>query len=293
MKSSRNLTPDADKVQSWLPMDLVQNLIELALHEKTGSGEAERLFNQPSGPVGDSRSGGLLKAGADSKLTTWTPGELALPRPEKPIAEWQPAIRYNTPANASDVATQIITDAQRQADEIIHAAEQGAKSVQEQAYQDGWNAALIEMNQHFSTAKSLISETIAWRDELLAQSEPMILELVNVISQKLFGEGFVLDRDTLQQTFNRVLENARSLGDLRVYVNPQDAVELGPYWRELQESITTHRIEIVPSNSISRGGCYVNGQWGSADGRIETQLKAIMQTLTPETDTELTQESAE
>jgi len=72
------------------------------------------------------------------------------------------------------------------------------------------------------------------------------------------------------------------LGNLRIYVNPEDAGLLGPYWRELQESITTHKIEVVPSSSIARGGCYVNGQWGSADGRIETQLKAIIDTLEPE-----------
>jgi flagellar assembly protein FliH len=223
-----------------------------------------------------------MKNDGEFNPSVWSPGELTAPRTEKNPAKWEPAVRYATAANATDVATQIIVDARRQADEIIRQSEATAKNIQEQAYQDGWNASLGELRNHFETAKNLIQETSDWREELLSQSESMILTLVKDISQKLFGEGYVLDKDTLQQTFNRVLENARSLGNLRIYVNPEDAGLLGPYWRELQESITSHKIEVVPSSSISRGGCYVNGQWGSADGRIETQLKAIIDTLEPE-----------
>ncbi len=281
MKSSHsNLNPDG-KMQSWKPADLYENLLDLG--STANDGIPESLFGKPQkSSLGEKLGGGLLKNDTTLNPTVWSPGELSAPHTEKTPEKWEPAVRYATAANATDVATQIIVDARRQADEIIHQSEISAKSIQEQAYQDGWNASLGELRNHFDTARNLIQETSDWRDELLKQSETMILTLVKDISLKLFGDGYVLDKDTLQQTFNRVLENARSLGNLRIYVNPEDAGLLGPYWRELQESITTHKIEVVPSSSIARGGCYVNGQWGSADGRIETQLKAIIDTLEPE-----------
>ena len=82
----------------------------------------------------------------------WIPSELNLPKPEKQVPQWQPAIRYNTAANAAEIATQMINDARRQADEIIHQAEVQAKSICEQSYQDGWNSSLEEIKTHMETA---------------------------------------------------------------------------------------------------------------------------------------------
>lgn len=280
MKSSRSINPNGT-VQSWLPTDLVKNILDAAVGKDTPDGQP--LFGSAmEGLIAEKSSGNLLKADIDVKPAAWMPGDFGSNQAQRSAPKWQPAVRYNTPANAADAATQIILDARRQADEIVKTAEDNARSIQEQAYQDGWNASMSELQSHFTTARSLVQELYAWREELMQKSESMILELVKNIAQKLFGEGFVLDSNALQQTFTNVLDNARSLGNLRVYVNPEDATLLGPYWREFQESISNHQIEIIPSNSISRGGCYVNGQWGSADGRIETQLKAIMDALTPE-----------
>lgn len=280
MKSSRSINPNGT-VQSWLPSDLVKNILDAAVGKDASDGQA--LFSSSrEGLIAEKSSGNLLKADIEVKPAAWMPGDFGSIQTERTSPKWQPAVRYHTPANAADAATQIILDARRQADEIVKTAEDNARSIQEQAYQDGWNASMSELQAHFTTARSLVQELYAWREELMQKSESMILDLVKNIAQKLFGEGFSLDASALQLTFTNVLDNARSLGNLRVYVNPDDATLLGPYWREFQESISNHQIEIIPSNSISRGGCYVNGQWGSADGRIETQLKAIMDALTPE-----------
>jgi flagellar biosynthesis/type III secretory pathway protein FliH len=37
--------------------------------------------------------------------------------------------------------------------------------------------------------------------------------------------------------------------------------------------------KIVPSDNITRGGCYVKGNMGIVDGRVETQLDAFLQTF--------------
>lgn len=287
MKSSHNINPIGKTFQTWIPVELDHHNTGVNTNiARTVGGTSVPLFDTL-----DESNGGnaalprVIKTDLNVNLTNWQPGDINL-LPQTEIvskAEWQSAIKYELPVSPHDIAGQLIKDARLEAEQILRNAQQTAKGIQEQAYQDGWSSAMGEINDRMVAAASVVQELSTWRDNMLSQSEQMVLDIIRTIAQKMFGSGFELDRETLQVTLNKVLENARSLGNLRIYVNPEDASNLGPYWREFQESITSHTVEIVPSSSIVRGGCYVNGQWGSADGRIETQLKAIMDTFNDET----------
>lgn len=281
MKSSPKLDQNNLNTREWTPVELMQVSRDISGSASDDApGKPVSLFNSPA-DCGKNLKSRLIKAGEKTSLSSWKPGDLSHPIETITCEKtaWQPSIKFATATAPQDISRELISKAQKEAETILKNAQNEAKGIQEQAYQDGWNGAMGEIKNHMDTASTLVQEISSWRENLIAQSEQIILELVRSISQKLFGEGFELDRETLQLTFNKILENTRSLGNLRVYVNPDDASSLGPYWREFQESITSHTIEIVPTNSIARGGCYVNGQWGSADGRIETQLKAILDTL--------------
>lgn len=287
MKSSPNLNPKGFTPQAWMPTEFHPNNVESSdqIGEKQ-NGIPVELFDKVADPAnGSGALPRVIKAIQNVSLTSWQPGNITS-IPKKEIvsnAGWEAIIKYETPQSPHDAAQEVINRARLEADQIIQNAQQAVKEVQEHAYQDGWNSAMGEINDRMVAAARIVQELSEWRDNLMAQSEPMIINIILSIAQKMFGAGYELDRETLQATFNRVLENARSLGNLRIYVNPDDASNLGPYWREFQESITSHTVEIIPSSSIARGGCYVNGQWGSADGRIETQLKSIMDTFDSET----------
>jgi flagellar biosynthesis/type III secretory pathway protein FliH len=287
MKSSPNLRPSENKPQIWTPVDFQQNNLGSnpdATIESNGK-KPVALFAKLVHINGKSDSvTRVIKEAQNIVTSNWLPGNITstIPAVSEIKPDWQPSLKFATTTAPHDISREIINDARREAEEIILTAQKTAKGIQEQAYQDGWNSAIGEIKSHMDTASTLVQQISDWRDNLMSQSEQMILNLVCHIAQKMFGEGYILDSETLQATFNKVLENARSLGNLRIYVHPEDASNLGPYWRELQESITTHTIEIVPSGSIARGGCYVNGQWGSADGRIETQLKVILDTIDSE-----------
>jgi flagellar biosynthesis/type III secretory pathway protein FliH len=43
--------------------------------------------------------------------------------------------------------------------------------------------------------------------------------------------------------------------------------------------VTGGQAKIVPSENITRGGCYVKGNMGTVDGRVETQLDAFLKTF--------------
>ncbi len=136
-----------------------------------------------------------------------------------------------------------------------------------------------QVTEHLNTARSIAGEARAWRDNLYAQGETTMLQLVIRIGQTLFGDGFALDPTTLGRAFARALAEGHMLGALRIYVNPADAAQLSPYWLEQQAAISGQKIELAPSDSIKRGGCYIDGQFGAVDALVESQFQAVRETL--------------
>jgi flagellar assembly protein FliH len=191
---------------------------------------------------------------------------------------------------AAQKAEEILRQAQERAEELIALAESKAEDVLQQAqesaggtlrlaYEQGWQAAKEETEAQIGVANAIVDEVREWRDNLFRQGELMMLRLVIEIAQSIFGDGLPLDPETLGQAFTRALAEARTLGDLRVYVHPEDALVLGEHWAAQQTLMSGQRIELVSSDIIKRGGCFVEGQFGSVDGRVETQFQIAKDTL--------------
>jgi flagellar biosynthesis/type III secretory pathway protein FliH len=99
------------------------------------------------------------------------------------------------------------------------------------------------------------------------------------ISRKMFGDGAKLDSQTLHTNLNRIMENARGLGVLKIFLNPNDAKLLDPSWGEQQMLSLGEQVKIVASGNILPGGCLIKGNIGTVDGRVETQLDTILKTF--------------
>jgi flagellar assembly protein FliH len=295
MKSSPKLIPAA-QIQAWNPTELAP----------TQTAPDPMLFSnlmsvfEPNRRAEDqaSESDRLIKVGISYSISHgWAPEDFTACPPDA-RQTWRTSNEKQrlvepilTPTEiAKKQADLILQQAQTEAEAILQAAREKADEVTLDAHREGWTAAEKETQDMLSTAKSIVQQTTDWRDEMLAQSEGAVIELVKEIAAKLFADGFVLDSAMLQQTFNQALEGARSLGDLRIYVHPDDAANIDPYWREFQVSISGKQVQIIPSEAIKRGGCFVNGQLGTVDARIDTQLKAIIDTLS-ENDTPSQDES--
>ncbi|MGB9640446.1 MAG: FliH/SctL family protein [Anaerolineales bacterium] len=191
---------------------------------------------------------------------------------------------------AKSQAEAILHDAKQKAEEILHQAELEALHIRERAQceaeetyqnarQKGLAAANAETQSMLLTAKSILEEVQAWKEAMFEQGEMMMLRLVIEIAQTMFGDGLPLDPDTLGQTFSRALNQAKTLGNLRIFVHPEDAAVLATHWNKLQGAIGGQQVELIPSEVIKRGGCYIDGQFGSVDARVETQFETIKESL--------------
>lgn len=176
-------------------------------------------------------------------------------------------------------ASQITEQAEIQAGEITQQALTQATEVTRQALSEGVAAANAETKELLRTATAIVGEVNAWRENLFTQGEMMMLRLVIEIAQTIFGDGLPLDPEILGQTFSRALPEAKTLGDLRIHVHPDDAAVLSPHWPQEQSDLRGQLIELVHSDIIKRGGCFVEGEFGSIDARVETHFKTIEETL--------------
>jgi len=182
-------------------------------------------------------------------------------------------------SSAEKHAQELIANAETKAQELIRAAETQAEQHYHQGHAEGLDVAKTETEALLQAMQAIVEEVQAWKISMLDQGEMMMLRLVIEIAQTIFGDGLPLDPDSLGQTFSRVLAEAKPLGDLRVYVHPDDAAAISPHWSKMQTAFGGKNIELVPSEIIKRGGCFIDGQFGSVDARVETQLEIAKETL--------------
>ncbi len=184
--------------------------------------------------------------------------------------------------HAERQADEILEEARRQADEIVRNAQASIEEVNRQAYEEGLNRARQELASSGEAAQNILNSMLEWREELMNQSQEIVLGLVRTIAQMLFTEGFEVEDAVLQKTFSHALINARTLGELRIFLNPGDAANLDPSWRDFQTNISNQRIQLFPSENIRPGGCFIDGINGTVDARIETRLQLILDALDEE-----------
>jgi flagellar assembly protein FliH len=176
-------------------------------------------------------------------------------------------------------ADEIILEAQLAADVSIQQAQDEIDQQKKEAYQQGLREAQLEFASALKASQAMIAEVREWQTALMAQGEQILVEMVKEISQTMFGEGAKLDAHALQVNLNRIMESAQGLGDLNIFLNPRDARLLDPSWSEYQLLITGDKVKVIPSENITPGGCFVKGSMGTVDGRVETQLAAIMKSF--------------
>jgi flagellar assembly protein FliH len=178
------------------------------------------------------------------------------------------------------------TQARAEADEILKAARleadkivSHAKNEIEQAKKNGYHAAYNEMQGALAATRAMVEEAHKWQSAFLESSEQTLTDMLREIAQTMFGEGVHLDSNALQINLNRIMESAQRLGDLNIFLNPQDADQLDPSWSDYQLLITGNKVRLVPSEKILPGGCFIKGSTGSVDARVETQLAAVLNTI--------------
>jgi flagellar assembly protein FliH len=235
------------------------------------------------------------------ELSNWFPGDLDI-QTEGETSEWE----FINPSNdfinlpeqhilqekleaekeRVELIHQARTQARAEAEEILKAARleadkivSHAKNEIELAKKNGYQAAYNEMQRALAATRAMVEEAHEWQSAFLENSEQTLTDMLREIAQTMFGEGVHLDSNALQINLNRIMESTQRLGDLNIFLNPQDANLLDPSWSDYQFLITGNKVRLVPSEKILPGGCFIKGSTGAVDARVETQLAAVLNAI--------------
>jgi flagellar biosynthesis/type III secretory pathway protein FliH len=184
-------------------------------------------------------------------------------------------------SQAKDLSAQIVAQANEKSIQILEAAKQEADGIRQKAFTEGMNAAKGETAESMHQVGRIFQETQLWQEQVMHQSQGLIMGMIVEIGRKLFGDGFELAADQLDHIVSRAINEGSRLGNLRIYLHPEDAKVLVNLWQESEITVNGQQIQIVSSQNISRGGCYVDGQFGIVDGRVEEQIDQIAESLKP------------
>ncbi len=176
-------------------------------------------------------------------------------------------------------ADEIIAEAERNANVILTQANTEAEAIKQKAFTEGMTSARNEMSQTIHQVTRIFQESQLWQEQVMRQSQSRIIEMVMAIGKKLFSGGFELPAELLDQIVSRAINEASRLGNLRVYLNPEDAKLLVNLWQESELTLNGQQIQIVSSQNISRGGCFIDGEFGVLDGRVEEQFDQINKSI--------------
>lgn len=180
---------------------------------------------------------------------------------------------------AKSRADEIIAEAEKNAEAILSQARTEAEGLKQKAFSEGMSAARSEMSQTLHQVERLFQESQLWQEQVMRQSQTRIIEMVMAIGKKLFSSGFVLPADQIDHIVSRAINEASRLGNLRVYLHPEDAKLLVNLWQESELTLNGQQIQIVSSQNISRGGCFIDGEFGVLDGRVEEQFDQINKSI--------------
>jgi flagellar biosynthesis/type III secretory pathway protein FliH len=227
------------------------------------------------------RPAAALNAVADATMAAaLTPG--IRPAPGHPLASTSETLNLETAREAmmaSIIAEshKLLEEARQQARQIVQQAQAQADEVTRQAQEAGRRQAEAEVETLLATAQGVLDEVRAWRASTLAAAETDVLELVTAVARLILGEGVALETSALQAAFARALAEAKPLGNLHVHLHPEDAERLGPHWP--RQAPSGQALELVADPTIRRGGCLIEGDHGTVDARLETQLQVALEAL--------------
>ncbi len=145
---------------------------------------------------------------------------------------------------------------------------------------EGYRAAEAELGKTMEMLQQVVQEVQQQRDRLLREPEQWLLQLVFKISERIVGPLAQQQKDLIQNTLNKILQEAQVSGRIKLFVHPDDLNTLQSIEPELRKSFPDLKeIGFVPDELMTRGGCLVETEMGKLDARIETQVSELIKQL--------------
>jgi flagellar assembly protein FliH len=189
---------------------------------------------------------------------------------------------------AQDDATRIVADAEKQAAELLASAQakmdtqlkegygEGFKKGQEAGFKEG----NLEAQRLTDRLHTIIERMMDKRQEILAETEQQIVDLVLLMTRKIVKVISENQRNIVVSNVVQALRKVKGRGDVTIRVNLNDVAMTTQHVKDfLAAAENVKNITVVEDSTVDRGGCVIETDFGSIDAKIVSQLNEIEQKI--------------
>lgn len=180
-------------------------------------------------------------------------------------------------AKAREEASAIERDARAALEDQVEAArKEGFKAGQE----EGFNAGKAEVERLIERLHTVLERAQLKREEILAETEQQIVDLVLLISRKVIKVMSESQRTVVVSNVVQALRKVKGRGDITIRVNVDDLKLTSEHTKDFMRLIeSVKNIGVVEDSSVDRGGCIIETDFGEIDARISSQLSELEQKI--------------
>jgi flagellar assembly protein FliH len=215
----------------------------------------------------------------------------ALPRPPSAMASALETPAALTGTNARAEPALVAPAASAAPSEAVRAAEQDRvlresiaaerqrvlERAREQGHQAGLEQGRAEYEAQLQMLRQLVGSMRAALADAIAGNEDVMVEIAFEAIGKLLGEAMVR-REGVQAAVREVMRGVHERERLVVRVSPRDHALLAVDGFKPRNG-DGQAVELLADERVELGGCLIETGGGTLDGRLETQLKRLRDTL--------------
>jgi len=177
-----------------------------------------------------------------------------------------------------------IAEATKEAEKITNKALEEVNIIQDEAAKNGYNKGKSEGSQEgYNWAKesakklNIILSTIAReRAKFIFEARMQIIEIVVVMARKIVNALIETQPRVVYDNIMSVLKQLKGRAEIIIRVNGEDIAQVTKHKREFLQLIEgIEKIKITEDNTVDKGGCIIDTEYGSIDSRITTQMTKI------------------
>ncbi len=150
-------------------------------------------------------------------------------------------------------------------------------------YEDGLARAQNEMQAATESFRREVQASLRriaeYEKTFAAEYESRMLELALEIAAKIVRQRIDSGDEVAARAFEESIQSLPDSTRVKVRLHPADA---GSVRERHQAEIDTDRIEIVPDDSLTRGGAILESDFGRIDATVETAEKAAREAVVGE-----------
>ena len=151
-----------------------------------------------------------------------------------------------------------------------------------QGYEEGLEKARTEVMNELQTEVDALAEIRSSLNEAIGEQisgvDEVALQIVLESINKVFG-SVMQDNDASVAMIRKVIEQTQNRANLFVRVSKKDFVMLQDNNIELIENKPGDNIQVIADDRVILGGCILETDAGSIDGRLETQLAHLREVI--------------